>query len=205
MNQEASTAVLRGYEAAATVERIANWEAVDNNLLLRPVCRFLPPAPATLVEIGTGTGRTAAWLAKKGYNVTAVEPVAALRGAGMSLHAGEEIQWVDDSLPALAALGERVFDGVLLIAVWQHLPFESRCAAIVRIANMMAPGAVLLMSLRHGPGAPDRPVFACDPAETIAQAEQAGLVLLHREEAPSVQAANRARGVVWTWLAFRSV
>ena len=204
MSEGAPSAVLRGYEAAATVARIASWEAVDNAVLLRPVRRFLPPAPADLAEIGAGTGRTAAWLAGEGYNVTAVEPVAALRDAGMTRHADRPIHWIDDSLPALSAMGERVFDGVLLIAVWQHLPFECRRAAVVRLAQMLKPGAVLLMSLRHGPGAPDRPVFACDPAETIAQAAQEGLTLLHREAAPSLQEANRLLGVVWTWLAFRS-
>jgi hypothetical protein len=90
-----------------------------------------------------------------------------------------------------------------MIAVWQHLPSTARDAAIARMTALMAPAAVLLMSLRHGPGAPDRPVYSCEPAETIMQAEALGLNLLHREEAPSLQEGNRVLGVTWTWLAFR--
>lgn len=203
MSAEAETAVLEGYQSAATAERIASWEAIDDEELLRPVARFLPPPPARLAEVGAGTGRTAAWFAAKGHDVTAIEPVAGLREAGVALHAGRGIEWIDDRLPALAGLDGRTFDGVLLIAVWQHLPFASREAAMTRLAAMTAPRGVLLMSLRHGPGAPGRPVYPCDPAETVGQAAALGLGLLHREEAPSLQEGNRAMGVTWTWLAFR--
>ena len=72
-----------------------------------------------------------------------------------------------------------------------------------RLAAITAPGGVLLISLRHGPGAPGRPVYPCDPAETTGQAARSGLTLLHRQEAPSLQEGNRAMGVTWTWLAFR--
>jgi hypothetical protein len=58
------------------------------------------------------------------------------------------------------------------------------------------------MSLRHGPGSPARPCFPCDPDETIAGAAGAGLVLVARREAQSVQQVNRDLGVTWTWLAF---
>ena len=204
MSAAAESAVLEGYQAAATAERIASWEAIDDEALLRPVACFLPPPPARLAEVGAGTGRTAAWLAAKGHEVTAIEPVAALREAGMALHAACRIGWVDDRLPDLTSLQDRTFNGVLLIAVWQHLPFASREVAMARLAAMIAPGGVLLMSLRHGPGAPGRPVYPCDPAETAGQAAELGLRLLHREEAPSLQAGNRAMGVTWTWLAFRA-
>jgi SAM-dependent methyltransferase len=203
VSAEAETAVLEGYQAAATAERIASWEAIDDAALLRPVASFLPSPPARLAEVGAGTGRTAAWLAAKGNEVTAIEPVAALREAGMALHAGRGIDWIDDRLPGLTNLRDRTFDGVLLIAVWQHLPLASREAAMARLAAMIAPRGVLLMSLRHGPGAPGRPVYPCDPAETTGQAAGLGLSLLHREEAPSLQEGNRALGVTWTWLAFR--
>jgi hypothetical protein len=120
----------------------------------------------------------------------------------MALHAGSGIDWREDRLPSLATLGAREFAVVLLIAVWQHLSSAAREAAIARLAELIAPGGALLMSLRHGPGSPDRPVYPCDPAETIGQARALGLDLLHRQEAPSLQDGNKALGVTWTWLAF---
>lgn len=203
MSISAEAAVIEGYQAAATAERIASWEAIDDAVLLRPVIGFLPPPSARVLEIGAGTGRTAAWLANKGYSLSAVEPVTALRSAAQALHFDQPVEWMDDRLPGLPSLEGRAFDAVLLVAVWQHLPFASREAAMARLATMTASGSVVLMSLRHGPGAPDRPVYPCDPGETVGQAARLGMTVLHREDAPSLQQGNRAMGVTWTWLAFR--
>jgi len=37
--------------------------------------KYLPPAPSVILDIGGGTGKYAAWLAKKGHEVHLVEPV----------------------------------------------------------------------------------------------------------------------------------
>ncbi len=37
--------------------------------------RFLPPTPATIIDIGGGTGKHALWLARKGYEVHLVDNV----------------------------------------------------------------------------------------------------------------------------------
>lgn len=37
--------------------------------------RFLPPAPATIIDIGGGTGKHALWLARKGYEVHLIDIV----------------------------------------------------------------------------------------------------------------------------------
>ncbi len=39
------------------------------------ITRYLPPAPAVVLDIGGGSGPYACWLAKKGYEVHLVEPV----------------------------------------------------------------------------------------------------------------------------------
>jgi len=40
--------------------------------------RFLPPPPATVLDVGGGTGRYSSWLAGLGYDVLLVEPSAKL-------------------------------------------------------------------------------------------------------------------------------
>ncbi|HUQ82173.1 MAG TPA: class I SAM-dependent methyltransferase [Gemmatimonadaceae bacterium] len=37
--------------------------------------RYLPPAPATIADVGGGPGRYAVWLAERGYDVALVDPV----------------------------------------------------------------------------------------------------------------------------------
>ncbi|KSB87318.1 hypothetical protein AS593_19115 [Caulobacter vibrioides] len=189
--------VLAGYEADGA-DLVARFETIEPAGLYAPVAAFIPSAPARMADIGAGTGRDAAWLAGLGHAVVAVEPAAALREAGRALR--PDLAWVDDRLPELATLRGQAFDRVLLSGVWQHLDEEARAIAMPALAGLLASGGVLVMSLRHGPGAPSRPVWPVDVEATIALAEGAGLRLVHRVEAASVQAGNQAAGVTWTWV-----
>lgn len=195
--------VIAGYSAAAA-GLIARYDAISVGEMLAPVEDLLPAAPSRIADIGAGTGRDAAWLARLGHQVTAVEPVAALREAGMRLHPDPAIRWIDDRLPELAALAgdEAGYDLVQLIGVWQHLDDNHRRIAIPRLAALIAPRGRLILSYRHGPASPGRPVHAGKVEDTIGGFAGSGLQLLRRRAAELVQAANRAAGVHWTWLAF---
>jgi len=159
-----------------------------------------------VIDIGAGTGAAAAWFAQKGQQVLAVEPVAALRKAGMQLHQSENIEWIDDYLPDLSATKRRreVFDLVLLSAVWHHLNAEQRWRALPNIRGLMSAGGVLVVSLRHGPAAPNRVSFGGATEELSVQADAEGLKLELCQTVGSVQADNRAAGVTWSWMVFRS-
>jgi SAM-dependent methyltransferase len=196
--------ILEGY-AEASAELIPRFEAISTGELYAPVSELLPPAAARILDIGAGTGRDAAWLAERGHQVLAVEPVDGLRRAGMALHPGARIEWLDDTLPQLSEVLARgpVFDRVFVTAVWQHLRPEERRRAMPNLATVTAPGGFLILSLRHGPGSPARPCFDAAPEDTIDAAAAAGLRLALRRAAPSIQARNRDAGVTWTWLAFR--
>ncbi|WP_205691760.1 class I SAM-dependent methyltransferase [Caulobacter sp. 602-2] len=192
-------AVLAGYEADGR-DLVDRFEAIDPAGLYAPVAQFIPAARARIADIGAGTGRDAAWLAGLGHAVVAVEPVAALREAGRALH--PELAWIDDRLPELSRLRGQRFDRVLLSGVWQHLDDPARAEAMPVLADLLARNGVLVMSLRHGPGAPSRPVWPVEVEATVALARDAGLRLVHRAEAASVQAGNQAAGVTWTWVCF---
>jgi SAM-dependent methyltransferase len=131
--------------------------------------------------------------------------VRALRAAGQGLHPDVAVRWLDDRLPDLplvAALGER-FDYVLVSGVWQHLRSPDRKRAIAVLGALLGKGGRLIMSLRHGPGAANRPCFDASPEETIENARAEGLELALTRSAPSIQRENRRAGVSWTWLVFR--
>lgn len=191
--------VLAGYEADGQ-DLVDRFEAIDPAGLYAPVAQFIPAARARIADIGAGTGRDAAWLAGLGHAVVTVEPVAALREAGRALH--PELAWIDDRLPELSGLRGERFDRLLLSGVWQHLDDQARAEAMPALADLLARNGVLVMSLRHGPGAPSRPVWPVDVQATVALARDAGLRLVHRAEAASVQAGNQAAGVTWTWVCF---
>lgn len=95
-----------------------------------------------MIDIGAGTGAAAAWFAQQAQQVLAVEPVTAFRKAGAQLHQSENIEWLDDCLPDLAATTKRreVFDLVVLSAVWHHLDATQRQRAMPNVRRLMAVG-----------------------------------------------------------------
>ncbi len=170
-----------------------------------PVLHLLPTVPSSVLDIGAGTGRDAAALVGMGHRVVAVEPTAALRDRAALLHPSSHIEWIDDSLPHLARLmrrGDR-FDVVMLTAVWIHLDPQQRREAMPRVASLLRPGGVLLLTLRHGPAPPGRRrLFETSADETIALAGVHGLhVALKVEHQPDFYGR---REITWTSLAFLS-
>ena len=194
--------VLRGY-AQDAAELIPRFEALRTPEVLAPVEGLLPVERSRILDIGAGTGRDAAWLAARGHDVDAVEPVKELREAGMAFHPSDRIRWVDDRLPALDRLRERPpYNLILVVGVWQHLLVTEHRPAIETLAGRLASGGRLIISLRQGPGAPSRPCFAADPDRIVGYAEEAAMRLRMRCTAGSLQKQNRDRGVTWTWLCF---
>ena len=87
----------------------ARFEAISPDDLYKPIADLLPIQSSRLLDLGAGTGRDAAWLAEKGHQVLAVEPVDELRQAGMGLHRSPKIEWISDRLPALRKSPEAGF------------------------------------------------------------------------------------------------
>ena len=196
----------RGYTEQAE-ELVARYEGIDFPVKHRAVLSLLPAAPASVIDIGAGTGRDAAWLAERGHRVVAVEPTEALRSRAIALHPSPAIEWIDDSLPALRRVvaQRRRFALVMLTAVWMHLDVKERRVAMANVAALLAPRGLLVITLRHGPVPTGRIMFAVSADETIALAEKRGLRLSLNVHAESSQAATRDAGVSWTQLAFRRV
>lgn len=184
---------------------IPRYESVSFPEKYRAVLYVLPTKPSMILDIGAGTGVDAAWLATNGHNVIAVEPVAAFREAGIKLHPSSKIEWLDDSLPALSKIAPRkdTFDVVLVAAVWSHLAPHERVQAMSSITALLKSGAILVMSIRHGPAPANRRVFDVSSEETIELAIMNGLRVILNVQALSVQQINRQAGVTWSWLVFK--
>ncbi len=171
----------------------------------RHVLHLLPASPGRILDVGSGPGHDAATLAIRGHAVTAVEPTPALREGAQALYGHLAIDWIDDSLPALARLATEKpapFAFILVEGVWAHLTQAERAQAFPVLAAMLADDGVVAMSLRHGPAAPGRITHPVTAAETIELAEASGLRTLVNVETGSIQAVNIASGVTWTRMAF---
>ncbi|MEX2985561.1 class I SAM-dependent methyltransferase [Streptomyces sp. C36] len=165
------------------------------------VLDLLPPAPARVVDVGAGTGRDAVALARRGYQVVAVEPVRAMREVARRLYPCEEVCWVEDSLPGLSRLEGAAFDLALLSAVWMHLPSGSRGRAMERLGGLLAPGGLLVVSLRRGAPPADRVMFDVPAEEVARDGERAGLRVVRLVDA-GADRLGRA-GVWWQVIVLR--
>jgi SAM-dependent methyltransferase len=195
-----------GYaEAAAAL--IPQYEAISFVEVHGAEIHLLPTVPGRVLDIGAGTGRDAAWFAAQGHSVVAVEPVAEFRAAAMELHRSSSIEWLDDALPELTRILSRrqSFDTILLSAVWMHLDESERRAGMARLAPLLSPGGILLLSLRHGPVPVRRRMFLVSGEETIELAVRHGLRPVLNMQTESTQGLNRAAGVTWTRLAFSAM
>ncbi len=180
------------------------YEAIPATDAHRAVLHLIPTTPSRVLDIGSGTGRDAAWFAAQGHRVVAVEPTDAMRIPAMALHPSPQIEWLNDSLPDLAGLRARgeSFDLVMLSAVWMHLDAEQRAQAMPNLASLVRPGGTVIMKIRHGPVPPGRRMFEIPAEETIELAQMHGLQPVLNVRTESSQEQNRLAGVSWTNLAF---
>ncbi|MGE7391095.1 class I SAM-dependent methyltransferase [Streptomyces sp. NPDC004126] len=188
-----------GYAEAADA-LAEQYESVGFEDVHTGVLHLLPPPGARVLDIGSGTGRDAAALAALGHTVVAVEPTAELRAHARRIHRTDTITWLDDSLPDLTEPDRRgPYDLVVVSAVWMHLTATERERSMARVAALLAPGGLLLLSLRHGPVPRGRRMFEVTATETIELARSRGLACVHHGD--SADPFHRG-GVRWSDLAF---
>ena len=147
---------------------------------------LLPPTGATVLDIGAGSGRDAAWFATHGYDVVAVEPSDAMRVLARQRHPSPRIHWLADSLPDLVQVRRLglTFDLILLSAVWMHVPRDSRQRALRKLATLLSPNGRIAISLRIGPPDTGRAMFEVTLPELAGIAQQFGLRLVHTHDSP---------------------
>nr|WP_247748014.1 class I SAM-dependent methyltransferase [Ruegeria sp. R13_0] len=163
----------------------------------------MPDTGASVLDVGAGTGTVARWLAKRGCDVTAIEPVDAFRNHAMRGDGALSVKWLDACLPRPSALPDgAAFDTILVVGVLHHLPPRDQHAAISVLSERLRPQGQMILSLRHGPCPPDRPGFKISDDAIVDQAVSSGLQVHHRSRANSIQPANQRAGVTWTWLVF---
>lgn len=187
----------RGYEQEAP-ELLQRYERMPFEQAHPGALDLIPPPRISMLDIGAGTGRDAAWFAARGDDVTAIEPTRAMREGAIALHPAPNITWIDDHLPDLVSVRRRIFDLVWMSAVWMHFDEAERARMMPTVAALGAPRSTLMISLRHGPIPEGRRMFDVSAEETKAYARAAGFEC---KRADSFESAF-APGVFWDRLWF---
>jgi SAM-dependent methyltransferase len=176
---------------------VTQYESLAFEDVHAALLNLLPQPNATILDIGAGSGRDAAWFAANGYDVVAVEPSDAMLQRGRTLHRSSRIHWLSDSLPELSRLRRLglTFDLILLSAVWMHIPPASRARALRKLATMLAPGGRIAITLRLGEPDREREMHEVSLQELSSLSLQFGLRVVHASE--SADRLGRA-GISWT-------
>lgn len=163
---------------------VTQYESLSFETVHADLIAILPAPGATVLDIGAGSGRDAAWLAAKGYDVVAVEPSEAMLAHAREKHTSSRIQWLSDSLPDLVKVRRLglSFDLILLSAVWMHIPPAARQRALRKLATLLAPKGRIAISLRLGAPDTERAMYEVSLPELAGLSQQFGLRIVHTSD-----------------------
>jgi ubiquinone/menaquinone biosynthesis C-methylase UbiE len=143
--------------AAEWDERYAErrqWSA-GPNALVASLLADLPPGDA--VDLASGEGRHALWLAERGWRVTAVDFSAVGLARGREVDPGGRVTWVRADVLDWTA-PEHSLD--LVLVAYLHLPGPETTDLLRRAVGWLRPGGRLLVlghdvdNVAHGVGGP---------------------------------------------------
>jgi SAM-dependent methyltransferase len=139
------------------------WSGQPNGAL---VAQLADLAPGRVLDVGCGEGADAVWLARGGWDVTALEVsgVALERAAAHARDAGVTVNWLHAEL-ALAPLEPASFD--LVSAQYPALLRTPDAAAERALLAAVAPGGRLLLVHHADMETQPPPDAAFDPADYV--------------------------------------
>lgn len=161
------------------------WGTQPNRWVERELAD-LPPGRA--VDLACGEGRNALWLARRGWQVSAVEFSGVALEKGRALESrqdpsGPRVTWVHAD--ATTYQPDEPVDLALLC--YLHLVPEHWKAALACAVDALAPGGTLLVvghdttNITDGVGGPQDPTVLFTAAEVAADLSAASLVIDHAE------------------------
>jgi SAM-dependent methyltransferase len=163
-------------------------------LVLERLADILPPPPASVLDVGGGSGAIAVPLAAKGYRVTVLDPSAAMLDlAGRhATDANVELRLVPGGVGELAELAPGPFGAVCCHAVLLYL--DDPAAHLAALRDAVAVGATLSLLEKNRAALSMRPGLRGDYTEAIR-------VLDDPVATGNLGIANRSRSVEeWTEL-----
>jgi SAM-dependent methyltransferase len=156
-------------DAAAWDRRYAGqdllWSEEPNRLVAAELEGL---APGRALDLASGEGRNALWLAERGWRVTAVDfsPVATGRARRLAAARSLDLETVVADVVSWTPPA-RAFDAVMI--AYLHLPADDLSTVLAGAANALRPGGVLVVighdvtNLSEGVGGPQDPEILHTP------------------------------------------
>lgn len=172
------------YYNALADELAGRYEALAFDEVHRDIVDLLPDHRAQVLDVGAGSGRDAAALARRGHSVVAVEPADEMRRLARQFHGEAGIRWIDDRLPGLKKVYELgdTYDFILLSAVWMHVPPQQRDRAMRKLTGLLNPGGTLVISTRSVDFTGQRTLYEVRPEKLGGLGDDHGLEVVRRSE-----------------------
>ncbi len=130
-------------------EASARYESADMSRLHAVLLRHLPPKGASVLELGCGSGRDAAFLQANGFDVTAVDASPGMVAEAARLHpelAGR-LSCAAVPFPEGSPLLRRSFDAVFSNAMFMHIPDHDLPLVVEQVQRMLRTGGVVIISV----------------------------------------------------------
>ena len=190
------------YYDAYAEELVRRYEQLEFEEVHADILDAVPNVASNVLDVGAGSGRDAAALARRGHRVVAVEPSEAMRREGRSIHGTGSFDWIDDQLPRLDEVYRlnESFDLILVSAVWMHVAPEDRDLAMQRLQGLLAPGGRLVISTRTVEFSGERTMYAVEPERLGQRAQDHGLDVERRQTSSDLLGRS---DVNWSSLVFR--
>jgi SAM-dependent methyltransferase len=148
------------------------------------------------LDIACGNGRDAKWLAQQGFVVDAIDGAPGMIREAQTMNPHENVTYSVDLMPDLQGIrasGQK-YDLMVMSAAWMHLEAPARARMFQTLCDLANPGAMMFITLRHGPAPEDRPMYAVSAEELR---DMAADFLVHFEHITDGKADKLGRGDVW--------
>ncbi|MEO2106056.1 MAG: class I SAM-dependent methyltransferase [Actinomycetota bacterium] len=148
------------------------WTVEPNRFVQQHVAQL---TPGTAIDLATGEGRNAVWLAGQGWQVTAVNfsPVGLDKARRLAADHDVDVEWVEADVTAYQP--SATFD--LVLVAYLQLSTAPRVEVLRRAAGWVARGGTMLVvahdrsNVTEGHGGPPSPEVCYDVDETVAALE----------------------------------
>lgn len=146
------------------------WSITPTNALVEEIGHL---SPGKALDLGCGEGRNAIWLARLGWNVTAVDFAenGLARGRQLSAQDNLEIRWICEDVTRLQPQA-KAFD--LVIMIFLQVPEPDRQLIIQNSIQSLVTGGHFVYighdvtNIEKGIGGPQDPAVLCTPEDVTA-------------------------------------